>query len=586
MANEITKDIVLSTFANFKCDGKEAYAGTKKLTDAMLETLITAQGWDITPTELKTLFKEEREDDIGETVFVSIPLRETFGDSDLNDADHLVWQDVKFVRGDNDTFYVKDSDVANTYTRILSSATTSDTSDAKILRDAFNESSDAPEKRFKRFAKTLTLRDIDKLPTTALNYVKIKARKYDKRVIWQKLYIPTGSVVKLYEGFIGLEGDFRRSGQHYINRLKNLTNDPNEAALCYIDLDAIPSDKHSDLWDNFLLERFHSPEYVSIFKAWIYSIAIGKNNSRQIMWLYGNGGTGKGCMCQAIIRGFNKLAGKDICLAASKDTGKSNFNSEILNKHLMVYSDAKNLKSSMSEFFHNITGGDYIRIEGKCKEAISAQIYMKCLVCANDRPQCDMTDRSQSSRFILMPFTLSDDEMKEMNLMDEYGQIKGSSDFMTRLENEFMDFLGSCREHYVNRCKTNSNIDAHEAREELETINLDSIRTLEEFIDEFYEITDDPKDRLTQKDFRISVLAKTEYATDEGIKPYKEITFTAVKDFLQKKYNFEWKQKKINGDNIRAVASDKFGIKIKNSDNNVSPRTYTQEEVENENLNF
>ena len=366
-----------------------------------------------------------------------------------------------------------------------------------------------------------------------------------------------------------MEVEFRRSNDYIIEKPCNITNDPTKAALAYIDLNSIP-DSHSDLWDTFLLERLHNEAYVSIFKAWIYSIAVGENNTRQIMWLYGNGGTGKGCMCKAIMNGFEKLTGKDICLAASKDSGKSNFNSEVLNKHLMIYPDAKNLKSMMSEHFHNITGDDPMRIEGKNKEIITERIYMKMLVCANDRPQCDMTDRSQSSRFILMPFTLSDDEMKKSNLMDEHGQLKGSNNFTKRLEDEFMNFLGSCKSHYLKRCKTGSNIDAHEALGELETINLDSIRLVEEFIDDYFEITTNPKDRITQKEFRHHCLNGFVSPDKNGLQVYTSLTIDNVKDYLQKKYNFEWKQCRISEANIKGIVSNVFGIKLKNTFTNTN----------------
>ena len=151
----------------------------------------------------------------------------------------------------------------------------------------------------------------------------------------------------------------------------------------------------------------------------------------------------------------------------------------------LVYPDAKNLRGGMSEFKHNATGGDYMRIEGKCKAATSAFIYLKCLTCSNELPKVDMTDRSQSSRYVILPFTLDDNEMKQYGLMDESGQLIGSANFQNRLNSEFELFLASCESHYHNRCKTNSNIDAHEALGELAAIELDEVAVIEEFVDGF-----------------------------------------------------------------------------------------------------
>lgn len=567
MSNEITRETLLAKWPTIQLKNDSIYIKDKKLSYEQMQDKLEDADFRITIEQLKELLHKEATDDntVATTVYVKMPILDTANcDCDINEADHLVWSDIKFVKSDTSTFYVRDSDKANTYTRILSSASSSDGADAKILKEAFYNVAQSPERKVKEIVRRTSVKNMNSIPVTARSYVQIKADKYsDKKTVYKELITPAASSTELYKGFITLEGEFRQSGRHFINPPKNITNDPTEAALAYIDLASIPEGTHSDLWDNFLLERLHSPEYVSIFKAWVYSVAIGKNNSRQIMWLYGNGGTGKGCMCRALIHGFNQLTGKDLCLAASKDTGKSNFNSELLNKHLMVYADAKNLKSSMSEWWHNITGGDYVRIEGKCKEAISTQVYMKCLVCANDRPQCDMTDRSQSSRFVLLPFTLDDDEMKAKGLMDKNGQIIGSSDFEDHLKEGFMDFLSSCKAHYQKRCPTNSNIDAHEALSELESINLDSVRLIEEFIDDFFEITDDPKDRISQKEFRRHCLAGVAYMIDDdGVKPYKDINVDDVKDHLQKKYNFEWKVIRSANKLLKGVTSSKFGIRL------------------------
>lgn len=539
--------------------------------------LLEAFGCGITVGELKKAILNDVPTQDGELVFLDLPLLESDleSKSDLTELDDVIWSDLKFVKDDTSIFYVRDSDDANTYTAYLSAASSSDKSDIKTLKEAYyGHSCSRPEQIVKALLKTMDI-DINtfdtikyQLPVTAWKYLKIKARKISKdETVWDKLIVPTGSADKLYQGVVDFEADLRTNGKHNIEAPKPLTNDANTAALAYIDLDALQAryaGKTSKLWDEFLLQRLHKPEYVSIFKAWAYSVAVGENNSRQEMWLRGNGGTGKSCLCKAFIRGFNELAGKDICLAASKDTGKSNFNSELLNKHLLVYPDAKNLKGGMSEFKHNATGGDYMRIEGKCKAATSAFVYLKCLTCSNELPKCDLTDRSQSSRYIVLPFTLDDDEMKQYGLMDESGQLIGSSDFQDKLDADFEVFLASCREHYLKRCPTNSNIDAHEALDELGAIELDEIAIVAEFVDNFFEITDSNADKLTQKDFRKQwAFGIEDMDATTGVKIYKDIKFETVKSYLEKKYDLQWRQSKIGGKNVRAVVSDRFGIKLR-----------------------
>lgn len=561
--------------------------------DETVTAILSAMALGITVAELReAILTEAREakaitdtsktDDHSEPIFVELPFREANIDSesDLNDADDIIWADLKFVANDTSIFYVKDDTNANTYTAYLTSAGASDKSDVKTIKEAyFGHSKNRPEQLIKTWLKSAKdrLPKLSTIPATAWKYLKIKAHKEDVRenngivvkTVWDELVIPSGSSDKLYQGFIDYESDFRTNGKHNISEPVQLTNDLDEAALAYIDLNALSAEyagQSSKLWDEFLLQRFHKPEYVSIFKAWTYSVAVGKNNSRQEMWLYGNGGTGKSCLCKAFIKGFNALANKDICLAASKDTGKSNFNSELLNKHLLVYPDAKNLKGGMSEFKHNATGGDYMRIEGKCKAATSAFIYLKCLTCSNELPKVDMTDRSQSSRYIVLPFTLDDAEMKQYGLMDKSGQMIGSASFQQQLDSEFKCFLASCKEHYVQRCTTNSNIDAHEALDELAAIELDEVAVIEEFIETYFEITTNTADRLSQKDFRKQCLFGIDSLDeDTGVKVYKDIKVEAVRTYLEKKYAFKWKNARVNDQCTKAVLSCKFGIKLKSA---------------------
>lgn len=564
-------------------------ASGKRKSDTEVSALLENADVNLSINKLREMIledaRQEVEDDSnkGEIVFLDLPLLESKlnEDSDLTEADDVIWADLKFVKDDTSIFYVRDADNSNTYTAYLTAASSSDKSDIKALKEAYyGHVSNRPEQIVKALLRNSRV-DIqyfetikDQLPVTAWKYLKIKARKKKEIVTMEKLVIPSGSPDKLYQGLIDFEADFRTGGKHDIEEPAQLTNDPNEAAIAYINLDELNKQyegQHSTLWDDFLLQRLHKPEYVSIFKAWTYSIAVGKNNSRQEMWLYGNGGTGKSCLCKAFIRGFNNLAGKDICLAGSKDTGKSNFNSELLNKHLLVYPDAKNLKSGMSEFKHNATGGDFMRIEGKCKAATSAFVYLKCLTCSNELPKVDMTDRSQSSRYIVLPFTLDDNEMKQYGLMDKAGQLIGSATFQSELDNEFNCFLASCREHYEKRCKTNSNIDANEALDELSAIEMDEIAIIEEFIDSFLTITKDPTDRITQKEFRQQCLYGIDYMDeDTGVRAYNDIKVEAIRTYLEKKYNFKWKYARVGSLATKAVVSDRFGIKVKTGNTTIS----------------
>lgn len=533
--------------------------------------MLEVVGCNVTLAALKSAILGKTDDaEQGELTYIDLPLRETdlLQKSDLNNLDDVIWQDLMFD-ADVKRFFVHDESIANTYTMYLcATAGASDTKDANILQDAFKRHKlNRPEQRLKAILRDTDVVELSELPTTAWNLLKIRAYKKDKDYKWDKIVVPSGCYEKLYKGAMAYEADLRTNGKHtFTTQLESLTNDPEVAALAYIDLKTLDNEyagQTSALWDEFLLQRLHKPEYVSIFKAWTYSIAVGANNGRQEMWLYGNGSTGKSCLCKAFIKGFNELANKDICIARSKDTGKSTFNSELINKHLLIYADAKNLKSGMSELMHNLTGGDPTRTEAKGKDATYYNLYLKCLTCSNELPKVDTSDRSQTSRYIILPFTLDDDEMKRYGLMDASGQTLGSSTFQDRLDAEFNCFLASCKSHYEMRCPTHSNIDAREALPELSAIEMDEIALIEEFVDMHFEITNDPKDRLSQKDFRKQCMIGIESGDeDTGIKIYKDVKIDVVRNFLEKKYAFKWKVAKIDGKPIKSVCAARYGIKM------------------------
>lgn len=557
--------------------------GAKRDVDAMKDALEAIDN-TISITDLESLIKDEvvktnEENPTGVVIYTDLPRREAdlTSQCDLTKADIYVWAGLRFT-DDFKTFYVKDAKDRNTYTAFLTSASSADKADAKMLKEAFCNNIDYdPVFRAKQMLNkcgNIKPEDLDQiadeLPTTASSFYQLKGHKVSQdTTIWTKIVITRGRDDKLYDEFIKYENQFRRLKSFRIDPPANLTNNKNESAIAYIDLEALDKkykDKSSELWDTFLLQRLHSEDYVSIFKAWSYAVIVGKNNSRQEMWLYGNGGTGKSCLCKSFIKGINKLTGKDICLAASKDTGKSTFNSELLNKHLLVYADAKNLKGGMSEFKHNVTGGDAMRIEGKCKEATYGEVYLKCLTCSNELPKVDTADRSQSSRYIILPFSLTDEELKKYGLMDENNQLIGSADFQSQLDNEFELFLASCKEHYLKRCKTNSNIDAHEASKYLESISTTEIEMINEFINEYFEITTDVTDKITLKDFRMQY-AKGVADVDEDtcVKLYKDIKLDDVYSYLERKYGFIRTHIRIEGHTTtpRGLTSKTCGIKIK-----------------------
>ena len=528
---------------------------------------------DISLSDLEQLIlDDELSGKENKTKYMALPRRNAlYMNDNLTALDHELFKSIKFehLGDDSVVFAVKDSNEYETYTRVLPSSEAAGTVEG--LSKAFiNNPRDNPHFKMKAI-----LRDLDESCQTNKGVDVVQLAKAMPTCLYKIVYIKcedNGNILYLdpsynvFGEFLRYKQDFMFSKLHTLpTRLKNLTNDPNEPALAYCNLKKLHDeyyDKPSALWDNFLLERFHSEAALSIFKAWCYSVFVGDNNSRQEMWLYGQGGTGKGCIQYAFVEGFKKLCGKNLVLAMSKDSGKGNFNSELLNKHLGIYADAKNLKQGMSEQHQNITGGDYQRIEGKGKDAISAGIYLKLLTFSNEKPQCSMTDRAQSSRFIILPFNLTDEEMQSLDLMDEHNQLIGSNTFKYELANEFPNFIASCEDHYKKRCPRGSNIDAHEFLSEIHTCELSENELADEFISKYFVIDNADTDTYTvSKDLSLFI---NEWLSYEQRYDHisRDVTPTIIRDRLQRTYNVKKTSKRIDG----KVSNVYVGLRCKSED--------------------
>ena len=109
------------------------------------------------------------------------------------------------------------------------------------------------------------------------------------------------------------------------------------------------------------------------------------------------------------------------------------------------------------------------------------------------------------------------------------------------------------------------------ASEYLSSISTVEIETLAEFVNEYFEITSNVKDRVTLKDFRTQY-AKGINAIDEDtcVKIYKDVKLDDVYSYLERKYGFVRRNIRVVPDDGRIITprgltSKTYGIKIKNN---------------------
>ena len=115
----------------------------------------------------------------------------------------------------------------------------------------------------------------------------------------------------------------------------------------YIDLQGLMESGDTPTWD-FYMKRFNTDES-EVLKAYIYAIFNSKNKSRQMLYIYDNGFTGKTAMSNAIAT----YLGGDIVGALQKDSLNNSFGlAKVWDKRLVTIDDNKNTKIVRSEKMH------------------------------------------------------------------------------------------------------------------------------------------------------------------------------------------------------------------------------------------
>lgn len=240
-----------------------------------------------------------------------------------------------------------------------------------------------------------------------------------------------------------------------------ISNSPNVPCMFYFDLNKL---KHSPCpeWDKWINNRMDI-HYHDVFKAWIFSVFVEKNNSRQILWLHDAGGTGKTAAYKAISSFMDKVGFTSI---NDKTFGNQFGMSSIFGARLVVNGDCKDPNFCSSFEAHQISGGDLVRIEFKGATPFMYESRAKILICSNMQPKINISAFNESSRLIFIP--LKDNTQISKEYRDEFIEENANSEnqkfqfkrgnLADKLTAEMNGFLFSCKDSYEKLCPYNSNI--------------------------------------------------------------------------------------------------------------------------------
>lgn len=118
------------------------------------------------------------------------------------------------------------------------------------------------------------------------------------------------------------------------------------------------------------------------FMMFFGSLFFENADRQQYLYLYGEGGNGKG----SITRLFQRIFGDQYHAESSTQKPNQFWMSGLVNKRLVVFSETNNSKIVMSEAIKTITGGDPVRVEEKGGRIGTGLLRCKLIIVSNFSP--------------------------------------------------------------------------------------------------------------------------------------------------------------------------------------------------------
>lgn len=173
--------------------------------------------------------------------------------------------------------------------------------------------------------------------------------------------------------------------------------------------------------------------------AWIGSLFISESARQQYIWLFGEGGDGKGSVIRFLEAVFGDAFGSE---EPPSGDGKRFWTAGLVGKRLVAFTDTNDARWPTSGLFKTISGGDSVRVELKGGKAFTMRLDAKFLFSSNERP--DITSRKADLRRVIM--------------CEFSSPAEAIPDFEARLWAEGGAFLRKCIALYHDLCPGHGNI--------------------------------------------------------------------------------------------------------------------------------
>lgn len=309
-------------------------------------------------------------------------------------------------------------------------------------------------------------------PVLAHIVAKVTAMQKDGSCTWGvevDVNQTTGKVTKTITPFLVMAAnspdEIKQDMRFLIKEPKVFSNDPDTPCFSFFPLDNMPLTGSCEHWLDF--ESQFPEKMVEAWRAAFFGIFYAGNRSRQMIYLYDNGRTGKSNM----IRAITKCVSGSFYAPLSKDSFSNQFwGTKIYGRRLIVFSDSGNTKISQMDKVKQISGGDPIDLEFKGSNSrIQYTPDSRVIITTNRRPEINVDETHQSSRALVFPLTATTNPqiLKKFCMLDKAGNLvlDGNGNpqpigahYDRWMASEFYDYLELCREPYHKLCPNDQDI--------------------------------------------------------------------------------------------------------------------------------
>jgi hypothetical protein len=267
----------------------------------------------------------------------------------------------------------------------------------------------------------------------------------DGIVSYLRYFTHLKSIVGISDSYVlkVLKSELNKGLLIYDGKVKQISNYFDTYCLAYIPVEHFTkNNKQTPAWDLFL-SQFNTDNDRKLFRAWIFGVFVENDFNRQILWVEGEGYTGKSTVASAIgeiLSSYNPYLFNSIKI----DTENNKINLVNFDKcRFVVFSNAI-LDSNLlhREEILLLTGNDYTTVKKLYHDPENKKLFSKIMINSNFSPIYNDKIVHESTRMIHLKMCPANVKQAKT----QWGEHKLS--FNERLKKEFEDFMRKARIDY------------------------------------------------------------------------------------------------------------------------------------------